>query len=128
MDRGLGLRGPEEPPCDSLAPPPCPWAGQSSEGPGTGCGGLGTVDVFDKAVSELAEYWSPLGLGDAGAALSCLAFLVDQAERHLWDVVADARDEGHSWQDIAGRLARPAPSVEGCYTYYASWRRATRGG
>jgi hypothetical protein len=83
-----------------------------------------TVTVVESAIAELATFWSPLGLADAAAALSCLGFLAHEAERRLWDAVADARGQGHSWDEVASRLGRDAPGVEQCYGTYADWRQA----
>lgn len=84
--------------------------------------GQDTVGLVDATVSELATFWSPIGLADAAAALSCLGFLADQAERRLWDVVADARELGYSWEEVAFLLGRDELEVEQRYAIYAHYR------
>jgi hypothetical protein len=91
------------------------------------CDDLDTVALVDKALGDLATFWSPLGRADAGAALACLAFLIYDAERRLWDAVADAQDQGYTWDEIADRLMRSAGSVQDRYGGYTRWRKSHRG-
>jgi hypothetical protein len=88
--------------------------------------GQDTVTVVEGTVAELATFWSPFGLADAAAALSCLGFLAHEAERRLWDAVADARQQGCSWEEIASRLCREAGGVEQRYAAYAQCRKAEK--
>lgn len=63
-----------------------------------------TYDVLDAALLALAER-KGLWLGTGTDLIHLLASLIAQAERALPEAVADARDEGHSWTDIAHLLA-----------------------
>jgi hypothetical protein len=60
--------------------------------------------------------------GDAGATLSALASLVAEAQGRLPDAVADARDRGCTWAEIATRLATTASTVGRRYRDYTGWR------
>lgn len=59
---------------------------------------------------------------DEGAVLSVLASLISEAQGRLPDAVADARDRGHSWAEIATRLATSAPTLRRRYGDYVLWR------
>jgi hypothetical protein len=63
-----------------------------------------TYDLTDHALYQLAERrqrW----LGDPLAAITLIASLIDQAERFLPELVASARLNGHTWDQIAAALA-----------------------
>jgi hypothetical protein len=60
--------------------------------------------------------------GDAGAALSALASLIAEAQSWLPDAVADARERGDTWAEIAARLATTASTVGRRYRGYTRWR------
>ena len=62
--------------------------------------------VLDEAIEDLLVLRSPLYSGDAGAELHALVSLIAQAEGRLASVVADARDQEHSWAEIAHQLGR----------------------
>jgi DNA-directed RNA polymerase specialized sigma24 family protein len=62
------------------------------------------------------------GQGDAGAALSCLASLIAEAQSQLPDAVAQARCHDYTWEEIASRLATTARTVRRRYGAYARWR------
>ena len=51
-------------------------------------------------VSQLAERRSAW-LGDDLTAITLVASLIDQAERFLPELIASARLNGHTWNDIA---------------------------
>jgi hypothetical protein len=89
------------------------------------CDDLDTVALVDKAVADLAAFWSPASRADAGAVLSCLVFLVFEAESRLWDAVADARHQGYTWDEIADRLGKSAHSVQERYGGYTRWRNSS---
>lgn len=59
---------------------------------------------------------------DAGAWLSCLASLIAECRARLPDAVADAREQGFTWAEVASRLAGTAPTLRRRYGYYARWR------
>jgi hypothetical protein len=63
-----------------------------------------TASVLDEAVETLTVLRSPLSSGDAGAELHALASLIAQAKGRLASVVADARDQEHTWGEIARQL------------------------
>lgn len=81
-----------------------------------------TVGVVDGAVDLLVVFRCPLGLGDAGAVLSCLVSLIAEADGRLADAVADARDQGYGWDDIAARLAIGVATARRRYGAYCRWR------
>jgi len=63
-----------------------------------------TYDLIDDALYQLAErrhQW----LGDPLAAITLLASLIDQAERMIPHLAAEARDQDATWHDIATALA-----------------------
>ncbi len=83
-----------------------------------------SLAVVVEAVASLA--WARgSGPGDAGAALSCLASLVAEAQSRLPDAVADARDQDYTWAEIAARLASSAATLRRRYGEYACWRAAS---
>ena len=60
--------------------------------------------VLDDAVSSLVVLRSPMLLGDALAEMHALTSLAAQIRVRLPSVVADARDQGHTWGEITGQL------------------------
>ncbi len=62
--------------------------------------------------------------GDAGAVLAVLTSLIAEGQAQLPDAVADARDQGFTWSEIASRLAVGASTVRHRYGHYATWRAA----
>jgi len=60
--------------------------------------------VLDEAVETLTTFRSPLYSGDAGAELHALVSLIAHAKSRLASVVADARDQEHTWGEIAHQL------------------------
>ena len=61
--------------------------------------------VVGDAVTLLVLLRAPMRLGDEGPAISALSSIIIQAEDLLFDAVAGARDQGYTWDEIAGRLA-----------------------
>jgi hypothetical protein len=61
--------------------------------------------VVGDAVTLLVLLRAPMRLGDEGPAISVLRSIIIQAEDLLFDAVAGARDQGYTWDEIAGRLA-----------------------
>ncbi|MDQ1394206.1 MAG: hypothetical protein QOF30_3183, partial [Acidimicrobiaceae bacterium] len=39
-----------------------------------------------------------------------------------WDAVADARDQGYTWDEIADRLATSVSTARRRYAAYSHWR------
>jgi hypothetical protein len=62
-----------------------------------------TYDLIDDALAALAERRGAW-LGDDLTAIALLASLIDQAERCLPELVTNARENGHSWAEIARAL------------------------
>jgi hypothetical protein len=78
--------------------------------------------LIDLAIETLAGLRCPLGARDPGARLSCLLSLREEADGGLPDAVADARDHGYDWDDIAMRLASTPAVVRRRYSAYTRWR------
>ena len=73
--------------------------------------GADTYDLIDNALYQLAERrgrW----LGDPVAAITLLASLIDQAERMIPDLAADARRKRASWASIATALGTSPEQAE----------------
>ena len=83
--------------------------------------------LIDFAVEDLAGVRSPRGVRDPAAKLSCLVSLRDEADSRLADVVADARDFGYGWEEIALRLDSTSPgAARKRYSAYTRWRANDR--
>jgi hypothetical protein len=70
-----------------------------------------TYDLIDNALAELAgrrQAW----LGDPLASITLIASLIDQAERMIPHLAAEARDDGATWTDIATALATSPEQAE----------------
>lgn len=63
-----------------------------------------SASVLDEAVETLTVLRSPMYSGDAGAELHALVSLIAHAKERLASVVADARDQEHTWAEIARQL------------------------
>jgi hypothetical protein len=87
----------------------------------------GTATVVDQAVTTLVLLRAPMWLGDAGPTISVLVSLAAEADSRLYDAVADARDQGYSWDQVASRLATSVGSARRHYAPYSRWR-GTDGG
>jgi hypothetical protein len=74
-----------------------------------------TYDLIDNALAELAERRSTW-LGDPLATIPLLASLIDQAERMIPFLAAEARDNGAAWHDIAIALATSPEQAELFYS------------
>lgn len=79
-----------------------------------------TLALVDHAVESLAFLRGSVS-SDAGAALSCLASLIAEAQGRLPDAVAAARDQDYTWPEIAARLATTTCTARRRYSGYASW-------
>lgn len=80
-----------------------------------------TARVVQEAVAQLVVLRAPMWSGDAAAAISVLVSVAAEAESLLFDVVAEARDQGYSWERIAWRLATSAGTARRRYGAYARW-------
>ncbi len=63
-----------------------------------------SASVLNEAVETLTTLRSPLYSGDTGAELHALVSLIAHAKGRLASVVADARDQEHTWGEIARQL------------------------
>jgi hypothetical protein len=75
------------------------------------------------AATTLTIFRAPMALGDAAATVSVLVSLAVEATDQLHDAVADARDQGYTWDQIADRLATSVTTARRRYSAYAAWRR-----
>ena len=57
--------------------------------------------VLAEALDSLGLMRFPLSLGDATVELHCLTSLLAETEARIADAVAEARDQDHSWEEIA---------------------------
>ena len=60
-----------------------------------------TKAVLEEAVHTLTMLRSPMLEGDALAAIHATVSLIAQAQATLPNLIADARDQDHTWADIA---------------------------
>ncbi len=82
-----------------------------------------TQALVDELVDTLIVFRCPMGLGDAGATVSVVASLEAEIAFRLPDAVADARDQGYTWDEIAMRLATTASAARRRYAAHARSRR-----
>lgn len=82
-----------------------------------------TIMLIDQAVETLVLLRGPMKLGDAAATVSALVSLIAEADSRLPDAVADARDQGYTWDAIADRLATTVSTARRRYADYAHWRK-----
>jgi hypothetical protein len=81
-----------------------------------------TAAVVEAAVASLVMVRAPMWLGDPGPTISVLVSVAAEADSRLGDAVADSRDRGYSWDQIAGRLAVSVGTARCRYAGYAAWR------
>jgi hypothetical protein len=82
--------------------------------------------VLDEAAVELTLLRSPMQLGDCLADLHAMVSLLAQIHAWLPVVVAGARDQGHSWSDIAEQLGVTPASARRRYSPYITMDRKAR--
>jgi hypothetical protein len=82
--------------------------------------------LIGEAVRMLTIFRAPMALGDAGATVSVLVSLAVEATDRLHDAVADAHDQGYTWEEIADRLATSVTTARRRYGAYTTWRRRTQ--
>ncbi len=80
--------------------------------------------VADEAVRSLLTLRGPMEMGDAAAELSVLVSLAAEVDGRLPDAVADARDQGCTWDQIALAMASTVPAVRHRYAGHVRWRRS----
>ena len=79
--------------------------------------------VLAAAVEHLTLLGSPLALGDALAALHAMVSLEAQIHAELPDVVADALDQEHSFEESARQLSITPAASHRRYAAYAKRRQ-----
>jgi hypothetical protein len=82
-----------------------------------------THALISQAAYLLTICRAPMSFGDAGAAVSVLVSLAVEAHDGLHDAVADARDQGYTWHEIADRLNTSTTTARRRYSAYTNWRR-----
>jgi hypothetical protein len=85
--------------------------------------GYDSASVLDEAVDTLIALRSPLYSGDAGAELHALVSLIAHAKGRLAYIVADARDQEHTWGEIARQLGCSRLSAMARYAPNSKKRR-----
>ncbi len=78
--------------------------------------------LVEEAVTTLVVLRAPMWLGDPGPTISVLVSVAGQANSGLYDAVAEARDQGYSWDQIASRLATSVAAARRRYASYSRWR------
>jgi hypothetical protein len=86
-----------------------------------------TATVIDQAVTTLVLLRAPMWLGDPGPTISVLVSLATEADSRLYDAVADAADQGYSWDQVAFRLDTSVATARRRYGSYSRWRRTDEG-
>lgn len=81
-----------------------------------------TAEILETAIEQLSMQRSPLNLGHAGLRLHVIASLIAQAQAFLPDAVADARDQGLSWAEIADELGTTESTTRRRYSAYTQTR------
>ena len=81
-----------------------------------------TATLIREAAVTLTIFRAPMGLGDAGATVSVLVSLAAEADGQLWEAVADAHDQGYTWDQIADRLATSVTTARRRFAAYTNWR------
>lgn len=81
-----------------------------------------TATLIREAVVTLTIFRAPMGLGDAGATISVLVSLAAEADSQLWNAVADAHDQGYTWDQIADRIATSVTTARRRFATYTKWR------
>ncbi len=82
-----------------------------------------TATILDQAVAALVVLRAPTWLDDPGPTLSVLVSLGAEAGGRVDEAVAEARDQGYSWDQIAGRLATTATAARRRHAGCVAWRR-----
>jgi len=82
-----------------------------------------TAELIDHAVVALIRCRHGR-TDDAGARISALVSLTVEAEGRLDDAVADARQQGCTWDQVAERLASTVPTARRRCAAYSRWRNA----
>ncbi|MHB8187811.1 MAG: hypothetical protein ACYDDU_17440 [Dermatophilaceae bacterium] len=70
-----------------------------------------SATVLDEAIDTLAALRTPYWLGDSGVRLHALASLLKQGQALLPGAVAQARDQGLTWDQIGQLLGLTGPAA-----------------
>jgi hypothetical protein len=84
-----------------------------------------TAQLVDQAVVTLVLLRVPMSQGDDGPTISALVSLAAETDNLLFDAVADAKDQGYTWDQIASRLATTAATARRRYAAYTRWRKTS---
>ena len=87
-----------------------------------------TTELIDQAAVTLVLLRAPMWLGDAGPTISVLVSLAAETDSLVFDAVADAKDQGYTWAQIATRLATTAATARRRYAPYTRWRNTIEAG
>ena len=87
-----------------------------------------TAGMVEVAVAWLVGVRAPAWVGDPGPRVSVLVSLAGEAEGRICETVAEARERGYSWDQIASRLATTAATARRRYGVVAVRSRRTGGG
>jgi hypothetical protein len=82
-----------------------------------------TARIVDQAVITLVTVRAPMWLGDPGPTISVLVSLAGEADGRLYDAVAEARDQGYSWDQIASRLCTMVATTRHRYAGYTQMEK-----
>jgi hypothetical protein len=95
-----------------------PWAFRDPRRthPGRAVDDDDSAAVLDQAAEQLTVHRSPMLVGDCLAHLHALVSLRAQIQARLPEVVAGARDQDHTWRDIAGQLGLTAAEARRRFT------------
>jgi DNA-directed RNA polymerase specialized sigma24 family protein len=79
-----------------------------------------THALIDQAAYLLTIFRAPMSFGDAAVAVSVLVSLAVEAQDQLHEAVADARDQGYTWDEIADRLNISVTTARRRYRAYTN--------
>jgi hypothetical protein len=82
-----------------------------------------SLEIIQAAIYQLSMCRSPLNHGHAGLRLHVLASLIGQAQALLPDAVANAKEHGFYWPEIATELGLTTDTARRRYTAAVrAWR------
>ena len=81
-----------------------------------------TMELVDDLIDSLIICRSG-STADAGAQLSVIASLIAELDARLPEAIFEARDQDHTWAEIAGRLAMPESTIRHRYSDYITCRK-----
>jgi hypothetical protein len=81
-----------------------------------------TASLIDEAIDTLVV-WRRGHTADVAARLAAIASLIEELEARLPETIFEARDQDHTWAEIADRLAMVASTVRHRYGDYVACRK-----